>query len=317
MAKISGLRSPYALVGRLVYFGRMLDKIRLQARGMLPEDYRENLGDETPGRFDARCSDFLGVTYTAVKERVLRGESDEEVLAWAGAVGTPRSDSDCAVWNTFMMKRGWRDDGRAVLERRIREGGGFPGKTIETMFDYLDFDEGRDPVAAKSWELRPSLVVLIMGVAGTGKTTVGRALAESIGWGFRDADDFHPPSNIAKMAAGKPLQDSDRDPWLASIRVHITATLARGESGIVTCSALKESYRKFVIGRSRGVKLVHLHGSPELIRQRIAGRQGHFMKPEMLDSQLAALELPEDALVLDIANPVPELVARIREHFAL
>ena len=297
MPKVFGLRSPYTLVGRLVYFGRMLDKIRLHARGMLPEDYRENLGDQTPGRFDARCCTFLGVSYAAVKERALHGETDEEVLAWAGAVGTPRSDDECAVWNAFMMKRGWRDESRTTVERRVREAGGFPGKVIETMFDFIDFDEGRDPVAAKSWELRPPLIVLIMGVAGTG--------------------NFHPPSNIAKMAAGKPLQDSDRDPWLASIRVHITATLARGESGIVTCSALKESYRKFVIEHSRGVKLVHLHGSPELIRQRIAGRTGHFMKPEMLDSQLLALESPTDALMLDIAEPVPVLVAKIREHLTL
>eukprot|EP01031_Cornospumella_fuschlensis_P018016 gene18016-22048_t len=129
-----------------------------------------------------------------------------------------------------MIKRGWRDDGRLRLAERLREAGGFPGKSVETMFDYIDYDEERDPVAARSWELRPPLVVLIMGVAGTGKTTVGQALATAIGWSFRDADDFHPPSNIAKMSAGKPLDDSDRDPWLASIRVHITATIARGES---------------------------------------------------------------------------------------
>ena len=103
MPKVFGLRSPYTLVGRLVYFGRMLDKIRLHARGMLPEEYRENLGDETPGRFDARCCTFLGVSYAAVKERVLRGESDAEVLAWAGAVGTPRADDECAVWNAFII----------------------------------------------------------------------------------------------------------------------------------------------------------------------------------------------------------------------
>jgi len=317
MPKISGLRSPYAQVSRLVYFGRMLDKIRLNARGMLPPDYRENLGDEKPGTFDARCCRFLGVSYADVKDRVLRGESDEEMIAWAHAVGIPRTDDDCVVWNTFMIKRGWRDDSRPNLQRRVREGGGFPGKTIETMFDFLDFDEGRDPVAAQSWELRPPLVVLIMGVAGTGKTTVGQALAEASGWAFRDADDFHPPSNIKKMAAGLPLKDADRDPWLAAIRVHITATLARGESTVVTCSALKESYRRFIIGRSEGVKVVHLHGDPELIRRRIAERKNHFMKPEMLDSQLADLEPPQDALKLDIAEPVATLVAKIREHFAL
>lgn len=317
MPKVSGLRSPYAQVGRIVYFGRMLDKVRLNSRGMLPVEYRDNVGDATPGFFDARCCRFLGVTYADLKERVLRGETDEEVLAWAHAVGTPRTDDDCFVWNLFMIKRGWRDEGRGTLDRRVREAGGFPGKTIETMFDYLDYDEGRDPVAAKSWELRPPLVVLIMGVASTGKTTVGQALADAIGWSFRDADDFHPPSNIAKMSAGKPLTDADRDPWLASIRVHITLTLSRGESGIVTCSALKESYRRFIIGRSQGVKLVHLTGAPELLRQRIAARKGHFMKPEMLASQLADLEPPRDALTLDVKEPAAVLVAKIREHYAL
>lgn len=317
MPKVSGLRSPYAQVGRIVYFGRMLDKIRLHSRGMLPAEYRSNLGEAAAGLFDARCCRFLGVTYTDVKERVLRGESDDEILAWAHAVGTPRSDEDCLVWNHFMMKRGWRDDGRTRLEERVRESGWLSGKLIETMFDYIDYDEDRDPVAARSWELRPPLVVLIMGVAGTGKTTVGQALASAIGWSFRDADDFHPPSNIAKMAAGRPLDDSDRDPWLASIRVHITATIARGESAVVTCSALKESYRRLIIGRSRSVKLVHLHGDPVLIRQRIAARKGHFMKPAMLDSQLADLEPPRDALLLDISNSTAELVSKIRTHYAL
>jgi gluconokinase len=317
MPKVSGLRSPYAQVGRIVYFGRMLDKIRLHSRGMLPAEYRSNLGEAAAGLFDARCCRFLGVTYADVKERVLRGESDDEILAWAHAVGTPRSDDDCLVWNHFMMKRGWRDDGRTRLEERVRESGELSGRLIETMFDYIDYDEDRDPVAARSWELRPPLVVLIMGVAGTGKTTVGQALASAIGWSFRDADDFHPPSNIAKMAAGRPLDDSDRDPWLASIRVHITATIARGESAVVTCSALKESYRRLIIGRSRSVKLVHLHGDPVLIRQRIAARKGHFMKPAMLDSQLADLEPPRDALLLDISNSTAELVSKIRTHYAL
>lgn len=305
------------MTGRIVYFGRMIDKIRLNARGMLPPEYRLNLGDGASGLFDARCCLFLGVRYADLKERVARGESDEEILAWAHAVGTPRTDDDCVVWNQFMIKRGWRDEGRLRLAERLREAGGFPGKSVETMFDYIDYDEERDPVAARSWELRPPLVVLIMGVAGTGKTTVGQALATAIGWSFRDADDFHPPSNIAKMSAGKPLDDSDRDPWLASIRVHITATIARGESGVVTCSALKESYRRLIIGRSRSVKLVHLHGDPALIRQRIAARKGHFMKPAMLDSQLADLEPPRDALQLDIAHSTESLVTKIREFYAL
>jgi len=317
MPKISGLRSPYAQVSRLVYFGRMLDKIRLNARGMLPPDYRENLGDEKPGTFDARCCRFLGVSYADVKDRVLRGESDEEMIAWAHAVGIPRTDDDCVVWNTFMIKRGWRDDSRPNLQRRVREGGGFPGKTIETMFDFLDFDEGRDPVAAQSWELRPPLVVLIMGSPARARPRWVRRWRRRAAGPSATPTTFIPRPTSRRWRRACRWKDADRDPWLAAIRVHITATLARGESTVVTCSALKESYRRFIIGRSEGVKVVHLHGDPELIRRRIAERKNHFMKPEMLDSQLADLEPPQDALVLDIAEPVATLVAKIREHFAL
>ncbi len=160
-------------------------------------------------------------------------------------------------------------------------------------------------------------VVILMGVAGSGKTTVGQALSAALGWEFRDADEFHPPANVAKMAAGHPLDDADRKPWLAAIRAHIDATLRRGESAVVTCSALKERYRRVIVGDSSDVKLVYLHGAPELLRQRLAARTGHFMKPGMLDSQLAALEPPHDALQLDIAEPVATLVARIRGQLAL
>lgn len=161
------------------------------------------------------------------------------------------------------------------------------------------------------------MVIIVMGVAGTGKTTVGRALAAELGWGFRDADEFHPAANVAKMSAGQPLDDADREPWLAAIRAHIEATLARGENAVVTCSALKVRYRQLLGENSPGRQWVYLHGAPELIRRRIAGRPGHFMKPGMLDSQLAALEPPTAALSLDVAEPVAVLVARIREHFAL
>ena len=148
MPSIPGLRSPYLKVGRLVYFGRMLDKIRLHARGALPADYHENIGKG----FDARCADFLRVTFADLRAHTLAGGSDEEILAWAHARGGARTDDDCEIWNNFMMKRGWRDAGRPVLERRIREGGGFPGLTIETMFDFLDADEGRDAFATRAWE---------------------------------------------------------------------------------------------------------------------------------------------------------------------
>ena len=148
MPNVPGLRSPYVKVGRLVYFGRMLDKIRLQAAGKLPEaDYGANLGKG----FDGRCCDFLGVKYDELKARVLAGADDAAALAWAEERGGRRSDAECEIWNNFMMKRGWRDAGAETLRKRIKESG-LESKPIMTMFDYLDFDEGRDPVSTRDWE---------------------------------------------------------------------------------------------------------------------------------------------------------------------
>jgi gluconokinase len=156
------------------------------------------------------------------------------------------------------------------------------------------------------------MVVMLMGVAGSGKTTVGRLLAAALGWKFRDADEFHPAANVAKMAAGRPLDDADRAPWLAAIRAGVEQALAAGEDTVVTCSALKEQYRRALEIDPVRIRWVHLQGDPELIRGRLAARRGHFMKPEMLRSQLAALEPPRDALVLDVADPPETLVAKIR-----
>lgn len=161
------------------------------------------------------------------------------------------------------------------------------------------------------------LVILIMGVSGSGKTTVGEVLARELGWSFRDADDFHPPENVAKMSAGIPLDDCDREPWLAGIHAHIERTLARGESGIVTCSALKERYRQRITGARRGVQLVHLVGDFQLIHQRMASRTDHFMKPEMLRSQFETLEPPADALIVDVRKTPAEIVAEIRRNLGL
>jgi gluconokinase len=161
------------------------------------------------------------------------------------------------------------------------------------------------------------MVIIVMGVAGSGKTTVGEKLAAALGWSFRDADDFHPPENVAKMSAGLPLDDRDRAPWLAAIRAHIDACLARGEGSVVTCSALKEAYRRVLVADPARVKLVHLTGDFALLAARIGSRQGHFMKPAMLHSQLAALEPPPDALAVDIAPPPDEIVAHIRRALAL
>ena len=148
MPNVPGLRSPYRKVGRLVYFGRMLDKIRLQAAGTLPAaDYAANLGKG----FDARCCSFLRVNYDELKGRVLAGGMDDEaLLAWALERGGARTDEECEIWNGFMMKRGWRDAGAPMLAQRIRESN-LESQPVMTMFDYLDFDEGRDPVAIKAW----------------------------------------------------------------------------------------------------------------------------------------------------------------------
>ena len=159
------------------------------------------------------------------------------------------------------------------------------------------------------------MVILVMGVAGSGKTTIGQLLAKELGWSFIDADDVHPPANIKKMSAGQPLNDEDRAPWLAALRQRIEDCLARSENAVVTCSALKQRYRKVIVVDPQKVKIVHLHGSPELLRSRIAGRKGHFMSASMLDSQLASLEPPVNALKLDVVQTPPELVARIRREY--
>jgi gluconokinase len=161
------------------------------------------------------------------------------------------------------------------------------------------------------------MIVVLTGVAGSGKTTVGQTLAASLGWSFRDADEFHPPENIAKMSAGIPLTDGERTPWLAAIRAHIDACLARGEHAVLTCSALKERYREILTAGAPQVKLVQLAGSPELIQQRISAREGHFMKPEMLRSQFEALEMPRDAITVDIAAAPEQIVAEIRRKLNL
>lgn len=161
------------------------------------------------------------------------------------------------------------------------------------------------------------MVILVMGVAGSGKTTIGQLLARQLHWSFADADDFHPPANIAKMSAGQPLNDDDRAPWLAALRAHIEACLARTEDAVLACSALKESYRRLLVVDSRQVGIVYLHGSRDLLLSRISGRQGHYMKPAMLDSQLATLEPPADALSLDVTPPPEVLVEKIRATLKL
>ena len=146
MPLLPGLRSPYAKVGRLVYVGRMLDKIRLHAAGALPPDYAANLGETNPRLFDGRCCRFLGIAYPELVTRTLAGGTDEEILAWIHARGTPRSDEECTVWNGFMTKLGWRDEVSDRLKLRLTEYG-LAGRAIETFFDLIEADEGR-PLSA-------------------------------------------------------------------------------------------------------------------------------------------------------------------------
>jgi len=151
------------------------------------------------------------------------------------------------------------------------------------------------------------MIVILMGVTGAGKTTVGRLLAGSLGAEFLDADDFHPPANVAKMRAGTPLDDADRAPWLARLNALLRS---RAQTDVVlACSALKARYRATLTEGLEAVRLVHLSGSRELLRERLLARRGHYMNPALLDSQLATLEPPAGALVVDIAAP-PEAIVR-------
>lgn len=160
------------------------------------------------------------------------------------------------------------------------------------------------------------MIIVVMGVAGCGKTSVGELLAERLGWTFLEGDAFHPQSNRDKMAAGNPLTDADRWPWLDRIAAEMTAYAQRGENAIVGCSALKRVYRDRLRGGTGGetVCFVHLTGSLEVHRQRIRERTGHFMPASMLDSQLATLEPPgpdEGALAIDIDQPLPDMVDQV------
>jgi gluconokinase len=139
---IPGLRSPYDPTGGIVYFGRMLDKIRLHAQGLLPDEWAKALGFAYPTSFDARCCRFLAIDYDALREKVLKGDTDDEVIEWAFTHGRRPSEEEIEIWNAFMTKRGWRDAGTAVVHKRLAEIG-LPPDAVSTMFDFIDLDEGR------------------------------------------------------------------------------------------------------------------------------------------------------------------------------
>ena len=146
-----------------------------------------------------------------------------------------------------------------------------------------------------------------MGVSGSGKTTIGKPLAERLGFPFLDADEFHPPGNVAKMAAGTPLTDADRWPWLALLN----GKLKEQKDAVLACSALKQSYRDALAQGLADCRIVHLRGSIELIRARLAARQHRYMPASLLDSQFATLEAPAGALAVDIAQPPERCVEEI------
>ena len=163
--------------------------------------------------------------------------------------------------------------------------------------------------------------IILMGVAGSGKTTVGEKLAARLGgdWRFADADQFHSAASIEKMSRGIPLEDADRAPWLAALRAHFDACAARGQQVILACSALKEAYRRQLAGTAGSTRLVYLKGDFDTIRARLRARHGHYLKATMLRSQFDTLEepVPDAALVVDASLPPDEIVAQILREFVL
>jgi carbohydrate kinase (thermoresistant glucokinase family) len=166
-------------------------------------------------------------------------------------------------------------------------------------------------------------IAVVMGVSGSGKTTIGRGIAQREDWRLVEGDEFHSAANVAKMHAGTPLTDADRWPWLHAIAREIDLMHGRGEQAVVVCSALKRAYRDILIGQRTEMALVYLHGSKELIGARLAARKHHFMPPALLDSQFAALEEPgpeEQPIVVSIAQPpdaiVDEVLRKLKERTA-
>lgn len=154
------------------------------------------------------------------------------------------------------------------------------------------------------------MIVVVIGVSGSGKSTIGRRLARRLGWEFRDADEFHSSQNIAKMSRGEPLDDADREPWLKSIRSAMAGWLEEKRNVVLACSALKTSYRDILKKNCEPVVFLYLKGSFELLKRRMAGRKRHFMKVDMLTSQFAALEEPteDEAIIIDTGLPMDRVL---------
>jgi len=166
--------------------------------------------------------------------------------------------------------------------------------------------------------MRPAAII-VMGVSGSGKSTIGALLAESLGWPFADADGFHPAANVAKMAAGQPLTDEDRWPWLDAIAAQIGASRTAEQPVVVACSALRRAYRERLRAGHGDLIFLHLSGAPAVIAKRQAARQGHFMPPSLMASQFATLEDPAaeaDAVIVSVSASPHEVVAAALEQLA-
>lgn len=159
--------------------------------------------------------------------------------------------------------------------------------------------------------------IVLMGVSGSGKTAVGKALSDALGWQFYDGDDFHPPENVAKMADGIPLTDKDRAPWLDNLHDLIAKAINTRNPIVLACSALKETYRGILRKGNPGIVFVYLKGDFDLIFKRMQQRKGHYMRPEMLRSQFETLEEPADALVVTIDKDVASITKRIIQELNL
>ncbi|MFZ0733582.1 MAG: gluconokinase [Candidatus Sulfotelmatobacter sp.] len=160
------------------------------------------------------------------------------------------------------------------------------------------------------------MIVIVMGVVGSGKTTVGRILAQQLGWEFADADDFHPEANIDKIRHGISLTDADREPWLESLRAAIVQWMKTGKNAVLACSALKRNYRE-ILQVGPAVRFVYLKGSPALIAERLRSRRGHFANHQILAGQFADLEEPDDAITVEISLAPEQIVEQIRTELRL